>query len=99
VRIDRMGPDNYWFGARPQILLDRRGDFRKLAMRRAGEGSQRHFRSDRVYQAEGGWYCLTREAGALGPFSTQEDASEQLDAYISTMGARKPQAPAGIAGA
>ena len=25
VRIDRMGPDNYWFEARPQILLDRRG--------------------------------------------------------------------------
>jgi len=25
VRIDRMGPDNYWFGARPQIILDRRG--------------------------------------------------------------------------
>lgn len=25
VRIDRMGPDNHWFGARPQILLDRRG--------------------------------------------------------------------------
>jgi hypothetical protein len=25
VRIDRIGPDNYWFGARPQILLDRRG--------------------------------------------------------------------------
>jgi hypothetical protein len=25
VRIDRMAPDNYWFGARPQILLDRRG--------------------------------------------------------------------------
>jgi hypothetical protein len=25
VRIDRMGPDNYWFGARPQVLLDRRG--------------------------------------------------------------------------
>jgi hypothetical protein len=25
VRIDRMGPDNYWFGARPRILLDRRG--------------------------------------------------------------------------
>src|SRR6516164_38840 len=25
IRIDRMGPDNYWFGARPQILLDRRG--------------------------------------------------------------------------
>jgi hypothetical protein len=25
LRIDRMGPDNYWFGARPQSLLDRRG--------------------------------------------------------------------------
>jgi hypothetical protein len=25
VRIDRMGPDNYWFGARPRIALDRRG--------------------------------------------------------------------------
>jgi hypothetical protein len=25
VRIDRMGPDNHWFGARPQLLLDRRG--------------------------------------------------------------------------
>jgi len=75
-----------------------RGDFRKLAMHRAGEGSQRHFRSDRVYQAEGGWYCLTREAGVLGPFSTHEDASEQLDAYISTMGARKAASTAGIAG-
>ena len=25
VRIDRMGPDNYWFGARPYLVLDRRG--------------------------------------------------------------------------
>lgn len=25
VRVDRMGPDNYWFGATPHILLDRRG--------------------------------------------------------------------------
>jgi uncharacterized protein DUF3750 len=25
VRIDRMGPDNHWFGARPRIVLDRRG--------------------------------------------------------------------------
>ncbi|HYZ41411.1 MAG TPA: DUF3750 domain-containing protein, partial [Stellaceae bacterium] len=25
LRIDRNGPDDYWFGARPQILLDRRG--------------------------------------------------------------------------
>jgi hypothetical protein len=25
VRVDRTGPDNYWFGARPEIVLDRRG--------------------------------------------------------------------------
>jgi hypothetical protein len=25
VRIDRTGPDNYWFGARPAVILDRRG--------------------------------------------------------------------------
>ena len=25
VRVDRMGPDNYWFGAQPQIIADRRG--------------------------------------------------------------------------
>src|SRR5712691_324767 len=25
VRIDRTGPDNYWFGARPTLVFDRRG--------------------------------------------------------------------------
>lgn len=25
IRIDRTGPDNYWFGAAPTLLLDRRG--------------------------------------------------------------------------
>ena len=25
VRVNRMGPDNYWFGAGPQVILDRRG--------------------------------------------------------------------------
>jgi Protein of unknown function (DUF3750) len=25
VRIDRMGPDNYWFGARPSVVFGRRG--------------------------------------------------------------------------
>ena len=25
IRIDRTGPDNYWFGATPALLLDRRG--------------------------------------------------------------------------
>lgn len=26
VRINRTGPDNYWFGSRPELLLDLRGD-------------------------------------------------------------------------
>jgi hypothetical protein len=25
IRVDRSGPDNYWFGNRPELLLDRRG--------------------------------------------------------------------------
>ena len=25
VRVDRTGPDNYWFGAAPSLILDRRG--------------------------------------------------------------------------
>lgn len=25
VRRDRMGPDNYWFGNKPELILDRRG--------------------------------------------------------------------------
>lgn len=26
VRVNRAGPDNYWFGARPEVLVDLRGD-------------------------------------------------------------------------
>jgi hypothetical protein len=26
IRVDRMGPDDYWFGSRPQLLADARGD-------------------------------------------------------------------------
>ena len=25
IKIDRTGPDNYWFGAQPDVILDRRG--------------------------------------------------------------------------
>lgn len=25
IRVDRMGPDNFWFGAEPELILDRRG--------------------------------------------------------------------------
>lgn len=66
------------------------GEFALLAPHRAGEADDRHFRSDRVYQAADGWYGLTREAGPLGPFTSREDATEQLDAYIATLGALSP---------
>ena len=26
IRVNRSGPDNYWFGSRPELLLDRRGE-------------------------------------------------------------------------
>lgn len=26
IRVNRTGPDNYWFGSRPILLVDRRGD-------------------------------------------------------------------------
>jgi hypothetical protein len=26
IRVNRAGPDNYWFGARPELLVDRRGE-------------------------------------------------------------------------
>jgi hypothetical protein len=26
VRVDRAGPDNYWFGSRPELLVDARGE-------------------------------------------------------------------------
>jgi Protein of unknown function (DUF3750) len=26
VRVNRAGPDNYWFGSRPELLVDRRGE-------------------------------------------------------------------------
>jgi hypothetical protein len=34
VRIDRTGPDNYWFGARPGLVLDRRGSDRGAMIRK-----------------------------------------------------------------
>ena len=26
IRVNRAGPDNYWFGCRPELLVDRRGE-------------------------------------------------------------------------
>jgi pimeloyl-ACP methyl ester carboxylesterase len=67
-----------------------RGEFRKRPLHRSGEGERRHFRSDRVYEAGGGWFCLTREGPPLGPFTAEAEALEHLDSYISTMGTLTP---------
>ena len=37
VRVDRTGPDNYWFGAAPEKLLDRRGPEVDALIRRIEE--------------------------------------------------------------
>src|SRR5262249_59988805 len=41
VRVDRMGPDNYWFGARPRVVVERRraGTDEPIARGRAAGGS------------------------------------------------------------
>jgi hypothetical protein len=41
VRVDRMGPDNYWFGAWPKIVFDpaRARSSTRFALRSAGWGS------------------------------------------------------------
>lgn len=62
------------------------GAFRASPAQRAGEGGERHFRSERIYRSEGAWYCLTREAEPLGPFAVEEEAREELTSYISAMG-------------
>jgi hypothetical protein len=35
----------------------------------------------RVFNREGDWYFSSRE-GEIGPFETQGEATEQLDAYV-----------------
>ena len=62
------------------------GEFSKRPRHRTGEGGKRHFRSDRIYQADDGWYCLTREQTRLGPFAAQHEVREQLASYIATVG-------------
>ena len=60
------------------------GEFGKRPTQRVGESEARHFRSDRIFQADDGWYCLTREKAHLGPFPSQREAHESLTSYISS---------------
>ena len=59
------------------------GELRDAAPHRAGEPDERHFRSDRIYESGGGWYCLTRESAPLGPFAAMETARRELAAHLS----------------
>jgi pimeloyl-ACP methyl ester carboxylesterase len=63
------------------------GEFAHGSPHRAGEADDRHFRSDRIYQSDGHWYCRTREGAPLGPFAAIETARGELAVHISP---RKP---------
>jgi pimeloyl-ACP methyl ester carboxylesterase len=61
------------------------GEFARKPRYRTGEPGQRYFRSDRLVQENGAWYCFTREKTRIGPFARQEEAHEQLATYISAI--------------
>jgi pimeloyl-ACP methyl ester carboxylesterase len=63
------------------------GEFSKRPRHRSGEDGKRHFRSDRIFESEGGWYCVTRERNRIGPFAAQHEVREYLASYISSMAA------------
>lgn len=59
------------------------GKFSHKRMHRQGEPERNYFRSDRIYQSNNAWYCLTRESAPIGPFSEFGEASGFLNTYIS----------------
>ena len=60
------------------------GELRETTLHRVGEPDERHFRSERIYESGGLWYCLTREGAPLGPFPALETAHGELAAHIAT---------------
>lgn len=62
------------------------GEFGRRPKQRSGESGKRHFRSDRIYRADDGWYCLTREKTHLGPFPGQREVQENLASYVANLG-------------
>jgi pimeloyl-ACP methyl ester carboxylesterase len=67
------------------------GELQEAFRHRAGEPDERHFRSDRIYESGGLWYCLTRESAPLGPFPEIETARGELAAHITS---RRPASAA-----
>jgi pimeloyl-ACP methyl ester carboxylesterase len=63
-----------------------KGEFTNAPRRhRAGEPRRSYFRSDRVFNADDGWYFTTRNENRVGPFAAREDAREGLASFISAM--------------
>ncbi|HEY2559983.1 MAG TPA: alpha/beta fold hydrolase [Caldimonas sp.] len=60
------------------------GEFPEAAPHRSGEADERHFRSDRIYESSGSWYCRTRESTPLGPFPALERARHELAVHIAS---------------
>ena len=57
-----------------------RGEFDDGPRRhRAGEPRRSHFRSDRIFRADGAWYFTMREHARVGPFAGYEEAHDALD--------------------
>lgn len=53
--------------------------------RRNGDPVKSHFRRDRLYSKDGGWFFSTREQLEVGPFADIEDARSALHLHIATM--------------
>jgi hypothetical protein len=62
-----------------------RGEFSRRPVVRSGEAQRRHFRSDRVFMADGRWHFTTRENTRVGPFDTPADAHHALAQFTSSL--------------
>jgi hypothetical protein len=49
---------------------------------REGENRESWFRCNRYYNLKGQWFFSTREGVDFGPFETQKEAAEALQAFI-----------------
>lgn len=52
---------------------------------RAGEPARSYFRSDRVFQAGGAWYFTSRDEKRVGPFASQQEASDELASFLAAV--------------
>ncbi len=62
-----------------------RGDFARKPVVRTGEEERRHFRSDRIFESNGGWYYTTREDGRIGPFDSSDVAHDAMASHFSNL--------------